>query len=523
MRYNQTQESTPYFNRAGGKAYKLDPYTELYSMVCTCLVNEPNYYTEVGELESRILDLINTIGSKDPIFIMQLAYYARTQMHMRTISHVLLGEASLLNKGEAKPHIKEWTPHIIQRVDDINEVIAYVKSRIGEIGDKADTGSLPQALKEGLQIAFTKFNAYQFGKYRQKDRDITLQDVIRIVHPTALNEEQNNLFKSIRTDTLPVPETWETYISKNGSNTESWSYIAPKLPIFALLRNLRNLLEHKVDMNLVLDKFTNANIIHNSKIFPYRFYSAYKVVSAIDDCDPIQQKQTINALNTAIGISCDNLEFGGRTAIFVDDSGSMDDNISTKSTIHKNEIAYVLGTVCNKINNTNITLLFGDNVKKFTFDDNTGILTNVNKIDEFARRYESSIGHSTYAFKCVQYLLEHNINVDRIVLFSDMQCYGETPHSYSYTNNFTLQNQLEEYRKTINKNVYMYEFNLSSYGDSPINIANKHTLLVSGFSEKIFSYIPRFEEDGKTVVQQIKQISIPIHTQKIIKEDIDEV
>src|SRR5574339_117357 len=271
MRYNQTEKSTPYFNRAGGKAYKLDPYTELYAMVCTCLVNEPNYYAKVGELENRILELVNIIGEKDPTFIMQLAYYARTKMNMRTITHVLLGESSLLNKGEPKPHIKLWTPHIIQRVDDINEVIAYVKSRIGEIGNKGESGSLPQALKEGLQIAFTKFNTYQFGKYRQKDRNVSLQDAIRIVHPRPNDEEQSEIFKNIRLDTIPVPETWETYISKNGSNNESWTHIAPKLPIFALLRNLRNLLQNNVDMSLVLDKFTNEKVILNSRLFPFRY------------------------------------------------------------------------------------------------------------------------------------------------------------------------------------------------------------------------------------------------------------
>jgi len=53
MKFNSRVKpgSTKMTNYEGGLAFKLDPITELYTRVATCLVNEPKFYGETGDTE----------------------------------------------------------------------------------------------------------------------------------------------------------------------------------------------------------------------------------------------------------------------------------------------------------------------------------------------------------------------------------------------------------------------------------------------------------------------------------------
>ena len=82
---------------------------------------------------------------------------------------------------------------------------------------------------------------------------------------------------------LPVPETWETFLSAKGNTAETWEELIDnrKLPFMAMLRNLRNLLLTGVSYKhhrWVLSKLTDEKTIANSRQFPFAFFSAYEAV-----------------------------------------------------------------------------------------------------------------------------------------------------------------------------------------------------------------------------------------------------
>jgi 60 kDa SS-A/Ro ribonucleoprotein len=506
MKFNSRVKpgSTKTTNYEGGLAFKLDPITELYTRVATCLVNEPKFYGETGDTEKRILELIDIVSRKDPEFILQLAKYARNKLYLRSIPIVLLGQAAL--KQSTKPFVREYTSSIIKRADEPAEVISYIKSIIGDIGDQAEKTMLPNALRKGLNNALRNFNKYQFQKYNGANNDVSMQDVVRLVHPKPVNEEHRSLYRDIAKGTLGPADTWETYISKNGSNKETWEHIIPKMPIMAILRNLRNFLDHKCDLTVPLHKLRDEKTILNSKQFPFRFYSAYK---AIEDNSNHDAGLLMAALEDAMDISIQNIpKTDGITAVFTDNSGSMTQKVSEKSEVTMRMVGAILGAIATKLTEKSISGVFGESFKNLNYSARSSILERAIKADN------TDVGMATNAYLAFDYLLYNKIKVDRILLFSDMQCYDSTSGPYFGTNSRStygfnayssnIHEQWIKYKKEINPNCYLYSFDLAGYGTSQVPQGDPKVLLVGGWSENILKYIPYFERDSKTVIQEIR-------------------
>ena len=203
MKFNQSVEgvhTTTNFEQ--GKAYKfVNPIKELTIRISSYLVGEPKFYGDSKTEYNEMLALIKEVAKKDPEYILKLAVYARKELNLRSAPIMLLGEASIID--DCKPFVKSYTNHIIIRADELTEVMAYLISRIGDIGDKRDKGSMPYCLKVGLRKTFSKFTEYHFSKYDNSRSTIKLKDVIRVVHPKA-PEDKIDLFKQVYSDHIPV-------------------------------------------------------------------------------------------------------------------------------------------------------------------------------------------------------------------------------------------------------------------------------------------------------------------------------
>lgn len=68
-------------NYEGGEAYLLSDEMELYSAVVTSTLSN-KFYETASELIERISELV---GKCNPMFVAQLAVYARQQMNLRSI------------------------------------------------------------------------------------------------------------------------------------------------------------------------------------------------------------------------------------------------------------------------------------------------------------------------------------------------------------------------------------------------------------------------------------------------------
>lgn len=376
------------------------------------------------------------------------------------------------------------------------EILAYQMARNTWVPRKGS--KIPMMLKNGVKRAFNNFDEYQFAKYN-RDGLVSIKDALFLTHPKAKTPEQQKLFDKIAEDTLEIPETWETYISVNGSNTNTWSHIASKLPIFALVRNLRNLLKHDIDTSLYLDKLTTPKVIHNSRMFPFRFYSAYKVVRD-ETIAFVKQRTVLDALEQAMDISIENMpHISGDTAIFVDLSGSMTSSLNRNSTVRYIDIASLFGALSDKICDNSIIGVFGQTFDTVNVSKRLPILA---KMDQIRNK---RVGHATNAYLAVEWLRNQGIKVDRILIFSDMQTYD----SRGWGNNSrSVQAEIIKYRRQINQNTFLHTIDLTGYGTTLMPEDDPKTNIITGWSEKILDYINMFEEGFETMAKKIENYEV---------------
>lgn len=425
-------------NYEGATAFVSSAKLRLYLQASTWMVGEPKFYSEEGRggnQDNKILDLIRSVATEDPLFALKLADYLRNDLYLRTAPQVILVECSLI--PACKPHIRKYVSRIMQRPDDMTACIAYLKFRIGDIGDRKESGSMPAQLKKGIADAFVSFNEYQLQKYNNRRRMAKLVDVMRLVHPRPKSAEQSATFRRLRDNKLATPETWETIISKDGSNKEAWTKAAKVMPYMASLRNLRNLMENDALTDDVLDRLTDADRVGLSKQMPYRFYSAYREIEQIEGFDT---NKVLAALQKALALSVKNVpHLLGRTFITADNSYSMESHPSRMSKITMKEIANLSMSILSNASENTMCSVFATKFEVVSMGRSAGIIPNMEKAGRIKAGYDTN-GHLS-----VDYLLENNIYADRIIILSDMQLYDST------YDGSTLYNRLLEYKNRINQ------------------------------------------------------------------------
>ncbi len=484
-------------NHEGGLAFELEAKTKLATQVLSTFV-EPKFYSDRNQVEQELRNSVVSVAMKDPEFVLKLAAYARNVMNLRSVPMFILNEFA--NNGFSAPDSRKYVTACIQRVDDITELLGLsIHSRLHDPAKRFKTKKASMLILKGVSPAFNKFDEYQFGKYN-RDGEVKLKDALFMAHPVPKDKEQQALFDKIATDSLATPETWEVAISGKGASKESWEAIIPKMGYMALLRNLQNFLKHGVNIEPVLNILKNPVAIKKSRQYPFRFYSAYKALNNNTDHKSVEDKyKALNALESAISTSIENFpKIPGKSLVLVDVSGSMSwQNISAKSSVTPADIAGLFGAMASTICESSDVIVFATDFGRVRLNNSMGVLE---KMTEISR---ANVGGGTEAHRPMAHARTNKQKYDRIFLFSDMQCYE---HSRSNINSFAREFVL--YQTEVNKDAYLYSFDLTGYGTSVVPEHNKNVLLLAGFSEKLFEFIPAFETERETLVQKIEDYKV---------------
>ena len=479
-------------NYEGGTAFEMGDELKLYTQVCSCLVGEPKFYGNVLVQHSDLVQLIRKVAAQDPAYVAKLAVYVRHKMNLRSIAVMLLVELANTSSAKDSGLIRRTTPQVVSRADELTEVMAYQFNIFGRT--KINNG-----LRRGLADAFTKFDAYQLAKYDRKG-EVKLKDVLKMVRPKPTTEEQSKLWKMLKEDNLPIPDTWEVVISTKGSTKENWEAIIPKMGTMAKLRNLRNFLEKGCDISVVMKELEDPEVIRKSKQLPFRFFSAYKAVEEVDgsfDCPEV-----LEALSNALELSITNVPtFDGNTVVAVDLSESMTSYLSSRSSVSYKDVASVMGAIAVKRNPNNIIYGFGQIIAQIPLNKGSSVMDIIQKIGD------TDVGHSTNGYLVLQDMITKKIKADRIMLFSDMQLYSDTGFWERHDSFATLW---KKYKKSINPKAKLYSFDLAGYGQSTIPQDEKGTYLLAGWSEKVFDFVRAMEEDPAIAVKTIKEMDLNV-------------
>lgn len=459
-------------NKSGHAAYKMENKEKLATQVLTSLFNEKKFY---GDNSKEILELVKKIISEDAKFVANLCIYVRNEMHLRSISHVLLGE--LAKAEEGKPYVRKAINKIVERADDMTEILAYYINTYGK--------PIPNSMKKGIADTFLNFDEYQLAKYN-RDGNIKLKDILCLVHPRANNDEQNGMFKRILEDKLETPVTWETQLSARGNTKEVWEELieSKKLGYMAMLRNLRNIINSGAsNIDKVYEFLADEERVLKSKQLPFRYYSAYKTLKN----EGIGTSKVFDTLETAIRHSTKNINMlRGKTLISADVSGSMGNGISAKSDTSCAEIAVLMMAIANYICEETITTTFDTKLYMSQLSSLNGIIANANSI--------KVNGGGTDISLPIRHLLQNNIFVDRIIILSD----NEINRGYGVR----CQSYVEEYKRKINPKVWVHAIDMMGYGTQQFN--GKNVNIIAGWNEKVLEFIYQTEKGVDTLMNKIE-------------------
>jgi hypothetical protein len=294
---------------------------------------------------------------------------------------------------------------------------------------------------------------------------------------------------------LPSPNTWETVISERGNTAEAWETLiageAYSLPIFASIRNLRNMLEAGVDEATIVEHL-DLDAVRHAPLYPFRYYQAY---TALQDAG-IEAPEVERWLEQAVDVAVEHVPDGlGDTFVGVDLSGSMTAMLSDRGSLQYKEIGALFGAVLAEQ---------GARVGGFGTDFqtvSTHIDTPVLERQRAIMGIDDDVGNSTNGWKVLDFLREEGIEVDRVVLFTDMQIW-DSLHGFSDEDR-TVKDAFEEYRDDVAPEAALYMIDLASYGDLVTPEGYEGVYNISGWSEQVLEFIG-YAEDPMQVIDEIE-------------------
>jgi len=463
-------------NLAGGEAYSMSNKLELVSLMLTSMLGN-DFYRSESEATTRLRKLIS--DSSDLEFTAKAALYARNEAGMRSVSHLVAGELAKQVKGAS------WTARffekVVRRPDDVLEILAYYSARFGK--------PIPNALKKGMGHALTRFDEYQLAKYRRDNAELSLVDAVNLVHP----RHTEALGKLMKGD-LSAANTWETRLTQAGQaeagtesdadpdslKREAWNDLVKsrKIGYFALLRNLRNILQTTPDLvDDVVALLTDEKLIRKSLVLPFRYLTA---LEALQSANLPQTGKLMAALSDAVDMSLVNVpEFSGRTLIALDGSGSMMGKPI--------KIGALFAAVLLKSNHADL-MLFSDSAKYVPLNTRDSTLTLTQSIERMVQNAGTNF-HAIFETARERY--------DRVIILSDIQAWIGF---YSPTEAFAV------YRKRTGADPKVFSFDLNGYGT--LQFPERQVYALAGFSDKTMDTLTLLDRDPKALIRQIESITL---------------
>jgi hypothetical protein len=511
-RYNvkQTPKQPDVVNHQGGLSYKLDPKSELVSILATGFDN--TYYEKLSDREIRFKNLIVDIAKKEPEFVAKALVYSRVVMGQRSVSQFgavaltpLLSGNPVAKRFFSKRDKKGNVGGIVFRLDDVLEIVAcYQHFNPGK--------ALPNSMKKGFKAALEAADAYELAKYQGKNKQVSLVDIVNLVRPKPSDLMQET-FKQLMTGQLKQFNTVEDKNTKSGQEvaakvkagtiTKAQAEVelkvakesnyaelikTRKIGYLALLRNLRNILETTNNGDLIKEAcelLIDEKLIRKSLVFPHQIDLALEVL--LSEIGASKALPFIKSLDKAYELAIPNLTelfSHGRTAVVFDSSGSMSSTIKlanrkagNKSAIEK--AALVAATLAKGINAD--VYHFADFTEAIKFNP----LDSINTIKKQFITKQGAVGYGT-AFDSIFKTIGKNY--DRVFIISDMQ------------GNAMLE------RNAYN-NMHVYSIDMCGYGTTMFKPGNKVYALY-GYTAEMYEMVKRVELDPKAIIKAIEAIEI---------------
>ncbi len=378
----------------GAPAKRINAEQQLRRSVLACMLWESTFYEDGVSIAQRVEALVSEVN---PEVAAALAVEAREKMKLRHAPLWIVRAMARLPKHKA--FVADTLSTVIQRADELSEFVSlyWLDGR----------QPLSGQVKKGLARAFQKFNAYQLAKYN-RDGAVKLRDVLFLSHAKPKDDEQAAIWRQLVDGTLPAPDTWEVSLSTGKDKKETWERMLQEnsLGALALLRNLRNMADVKVDEKLI---FSAIEKMKTERVLPFRFISAAKYAPQWESHLEFAMLKCLEGRK----------KLDGKTILLVDVSGSMNSAISAKSDLMRFDAANGLAILAREL---------CESVAVYSFSNS---LVRVPDRRGFALRdaiANSQAHSSTYLGQAVN-KINQSETYDRLIVLTDEQSHDAVPNA----------------------------------------------------------------------------------------------
>jgi len=515
------KEEHSHLNYMGGASYDIsNPLHNLRIAATSCFFGEPMYYqpskegtskkrmnnTSVSRLNERnkkyLRETLNAIDPQewremsssqlmesaidkalnfDFEETLKFAVGLRRVDNIRVTPQVIVVRAVNHPSAKGSDLLRKYARQIIVRADEPSIQMAYHLSAFPK-------NKIPTRLKRVWADALEKFNEYQLAKYRMESRDVKTVDVVNICHPSS-----DAVSKLMKGELKTTNETWESIISAEGSNKASWEKAIDVMGHMALLRNLRNLVQHKVNPDLFIKKLVDGTL--GGKQLPFRYYSAYNAI--FNDASP----QVLDAVENCLDISIATLPtFKGKVISLCDNSGSARGTYtSSLGTVAVSTIANLTGIITGKVSEEGYVGIFGNKLDINPVRTKSSIFDQLKMMDRIGGSIGADTENGIWLFW--DGAIKEKEHWDNVFIYSDMQAghgglYGIDERQYAgykwgSGRHIDVPKLIMEYRKKVNPNVNVFLVQVAGYQDTIIPEFYERTYILGGWSDSVLRFADR--------------------------------
>ena len=494
----------------GSAGWVKNAQTDLFLRASASFNDGKDKFYESGyQRDAKLRELARQVAVTNPVWFGSFVLWLRRVANIRTSALMVAADgvkAQLeagFDGGPGVPSKRAIIDSVLYRADEPGELIAYWTHQYGR--------KIPKPVKRGVGDAAKRlYTQRSLLKYDTASHRVRFGDVLNLTHPSADLPVQGDLFtyaldRRHNPDTARPSEslqiirnnigfrervtanprilcdpaelyaaamTWEDALSLSGTvgveKKDVWEAMAPSMGYMALIRNLRNFDEAGLSnaaANSVIQKLVDAEEVAKSRQLPFRFYSAYKNTPSL---------RWGQALETALDLCLPNIpDLSGRTLILTDTSGSMQGQMSDKSTITCLEAA-ALFAVALAIKNAGRADLY--QYATFTAQIPIPKGGSVLRVTEAIAQQDGAVGHGTDIAGAVRATYKGH---DRIIILSDGQ-------GTRHTNSGGVAASVPD-------NVPVYLFNIEGYSASPMPTGSAAHFDLGGLGDGTFKMIPLLE------------------------------
>ena len=476
-------------NFMGGTSYTLTPLNTLKMVAASSIFGEPQYYRDGLESPSNLSTLTEYSifsemfgANKSAVQVFEesidcaldfdfkgtldLALELRRDFLMRLNPSVIYMRACMHESrqkfNEENPgYMKSIGKAIAERPDDLTNQFDYWMLK------KKSKNGLPSVVKRTWSEKLAEYSRYQLNKYKGKN----LIDLVRISH--ASSEDISELVKTGKISVKETEMTWESLKSSG----KTWKQILEqiRMPHMALLRNLRGIFSEIEDIetaNKVCELLKNG--VLTGKQFPFRYWSAYKIIKSSIPTEINHQQVLLDCLEECIDISVANMpKLRGKTICLSDNSGSAWGSCTSEyGTVEVAQIANLSSLITALQSDEGEIGVFGDELDIQQVSKRNGLLLQLEEASKRGRMQGSGTENGIWIF--FHEATKNKTHYDNIFIYSDMQAghgnlYGFDGVTHTHKNGGTYIDVLamaQDYRKKVNPKVNLFSVQVAGYNNS---------------------------------------------------------